>query len=130
MKILVCGGRDYDNETKINKVLSKYYSSNLTIIHGGAKGADELAEMWALVRGMNQKIYPADWNKHGKAAGPIRNQQMLDDNPDIKLCIAFPGGRGTRDMINRARAKNITVIEVEDNNNVLDNMHFGEWGEE
>ena len=53
----------------------------------------------------------ADWEKHGKAAGAIRNQQMLDDyHPDA--VIAFPGGRGTADMIKRARARMIDVIEI------------------
>jgi len=56
----------------------------------------------------------AKWSKHGRAAGPIRNQEMIDEcKPD--LVVAFPGGRGTADMVRRAKAAGIRVIEVQHN---------------
>lgn len=127
MKILVCGGRDYNNKEKVFEVLdklaekhSKLYSatenwlpSDIRIITGGAKGADDLAAAWAMVNFTDYKEYKADWNKYHKAAGPIRNQQMLDkENPD--LVVAFPGGKGTADMIKRAEWEGIKVIKVTD----------------
>ena len=118
--ILVCGGRDYDNRMELYGALDalNFQQPILGLIHGGAKGADSLAGDW-----MRDKIndghkdcwmavYPAQWDLHGKAAGPVRNQQMLDQNPGIELVVAFPGGTGTADMVKRATAKGVKVIEV------------------
>jgi len=55
--------------------------------------------------------YKADWHLHGKAAGPKRNQRMLDHGRP-KRVIAFPGGKGTADMVDRARVAGVDVIEV------------------
>ena len=79
-----------------------------TIISGGAKGADDTAIDWAVVSWTGLEVYPADWKKHGRGAGHIRNQQMLDEGkPDIVL--AFPGGRGTENMIARAKKAGVEV---------------------
>jgi hypothetical protein len=82
-----------------------------TVVHGGAKGADALAGRWADAREVNTEVFYADWAR-GKRAGPERNQRMLDSKPD--LVVAFPGGRGTADMVRRAKAAGIEVIEVEE----------------
>jgi hypothetical protein len=68
------------------------------VIHGGANGADYIAGRWAQdTGGIPVEEFPADWNRHGNSAGPIRNQEMLDKGkPD--LVVAFPGGRGTADI--------------------------------
>lgn len=118
MRVLVCGGRDYKDRERLYDVLYKHIGAQGhpdnprdVVIVGCAKGADTLAEEWAEYVGCRVKRFPADWNKHGNAAGPIRNQQMIDEgNP--KLVIAFPGGRGTADMVRRARAAGIKVVEV------------------
>jgi hypothetical protein len=81
------------------------------IIHGGAKGADLFAGKWATMNGIKETAVPADWNKHGRAAGPIRNQLMLEMKPDG--VVAFPGGRGTADMANRAEKSGIKVMRVD-----------------
>lgn len=72
------------------------------VIHGAARGADTLAANWAASRGVEAKAYPADWDRHGKAAGHIRNAAMLTEEPDG--VVAFPGGRGTSDMRRKAEA--------------------------
>jgi hypothetical protein len=59
---------------------------------------------------VREAAFPADWKRHGKSAGPLRNQEMLDAAPD--LVIAFPGGRGTADMVRRAKSVNVKVIEI------------------
>lgn len=75
-------------------------------------GADGLADRAARVLGCDIDVYPADWPRYGKAAGPMRNQQMVDEGkPDVVL--AFPGGRGTADMVRRAKAAGVRVVEVE-----------------
>jgi hypothetical protein len=78
------------------------------IIHGGARGADSMAGEFANETGIEEIVFPADWKMYGRRAGPIRNQQMLDEGkPD--LVVAFPGGRGTADMVGRARTAGIEV---------------------
>jgi hypothetical protein len=93
MRILVCGGRDFNDSRAVFRAL------------------DESAYGWALKKGLQHKTYPADWAANGKAAGPIRNAVMLrDGNPD--LVMAFPGGRGTAHMVSLARKAGVEVIEV------------------
>lgn len=111
--ILVCGGRDYGNQAMLFGVLDMIAEHERvdTIIQGGADGADRLARIWCQNRFCRMLNYPADWRTHGKAAGPIRNQQMIDHGkPD--LVLAFPGGRGTADMVRRAKAAGIEVQEI------------------
>jgi hypothetical protein len=116
MKVLVCGGRDYRDQTRAWAVLDDLLDRvkpSLTVICGAANGADALAADWAIARSVALSWFPADWKRHGKAAGPIRNQKMLDEGkPD--LCIAFPGGRGTADMVRRAREAGVEVREIAD----------------
>ena len=111
MKVIVCGSRDWDDIWFLWDVLGQQEPKISFLIQGGAKGADEHARSWAKAHEVPQQEYEADWNKHGKAAGPIRNQKMLDEGkPDV--VIAFPGGRGTADMVRRAKAAGVEVIEV------------------
>jgi hypothetical protein len=81
------------------------------VISGCAHGADTLGIEWAEARGIEVARFPADWNVHGRAAGPIRNQQMLDEGRP-NLVVAFPGGRGTADMVRKAREAGIELIVI------------------
>lgn len=112
MRVLVCGGREYDDWDKVDLALDPFKSGDTTIIQGGAKGADFLAKAWAKYYNVPSEEYPADWKKYGKAAGGIRNQRMIDEGKP-NLVVAFPGGVGTADMVRRAKAANIEVIEVD-----------------
>jgi SLOG family YspA-like protein len=114
MRVLVCGGRDYgrtpDERRLVRAALDRLENVEV-VIEGGASGADMLAAAWAEAHDVECETYSADWHKHGRAAGPIRNQRMLDEGkPD--LVIAFTGGRGTTDMVTRAKKAGIEVIEV------------------
>ena len=109
MRVLVCGGRDFSDRLLVGRELNKLAPD--TVIHGGCRGADQIAGDWAEFAGAKQHVFPANWHLHGKAAGPRRNQRMLDlGKPDIVL--AFPGGRGTADMVRRATIAGVKVIEV------------------
>ena len=111
MRVLVCGGRDFSDYAMMGRILARYQDRIGVIIHGAARGADQLAWRWAVATGIPHEPFPADWNEHGKAAGPIRNQQMLDEGkPD--LVIAFPGGKGTNDMVRRAIDSGVTVVDL------------------
>lgn len=108
MRVLVCGGRNYSGD--VSKVLGALDPRPTVIIHGGASGADSLADRWAMIENIERERYYANW-KLGPKAGPIRNGTMLKEGkPD--LVVAFPGGRGTADMVHQARLAGVQVIEV------------------
>lgn len=98
MRVLVCGGRDFADFTAVCDALNTYaYEADL-VIHGGGRGTDYLAGEWAEHHQIPVRIFPADWDKHGHAAGPIRNRQMLvEGKPD--LVVAFPGGQDHRSEV-------------------------------
>ena len=107
MIALVCGGRDFTDYDRVCRVLDGLAITR--IIHGDCRGADRLAQRWALERVIAETAVPAQWARYGNAAGFMRNAQMLGLKPDV--VVAFPGGPGTRDMVNRARYAGVTVIE-------------------
>lgn len=113
MRWLVCGGRDFTDQVFVNRTLDKFdflYPA-LCVITGGAFGVDHLATNWAKSKGISWYHFMAEWKKHGRSAGPIRNKRMLEEGkPD--LVIAFPGGKGTANMIAQARKAGVSVYEV------------------
>jgi ABC-type sugar transport system substrate-binding protein len=114
VRVLVCGGRDFNDRALMAVEMQRLWVARgypAALIHGDARGADRLAEEWAKRHGVPVLSFPADWENHGRAAGSIRNQLMLDaGKPD--LVVAFPGGRGTADMVRRAKAAGVPVVEV------------------
>lgn len=112
MIFLVCGGRGFADKAGLAAALDRLHVKVgiYKIIAGAARGADRLATNWAADRGIAWQEYPADWDNHGKAAGPIRNQQMLDEGKPEGV-VAFPGGTGTADMVKRARKAGLSVWE-------------------
>lgn len=118
MKILITGSRFWTNRKSISNALRAVINEHslkredLVIIHGKCRGADMLADSIARTNGIKVVDYPANW-KDGKQAGPIRNQEMLDKNPDIDLVLAFHDdldqSKGTKDMIQRARKAGIRI---------------------
>ena len=108
MRILVCGGREFDDLRLFIPSIKPYLEKNNVIIEGGAKGADFLARCFGKYYGLEIITFPADWKQHGKDAGPIRNKEMLaKGKPDIVL--AFPGGFGTRHVTSIAQREGIEV---------------------
>lgn len=109
MRVLVTGGRKFDDiqliETTLDDVLESEAIS--VIIHGASSGADTLAGEWGSRNGIDVVACPANWRRYGRGAGPIRNREMLELSPD--LLVAFPGGRGTADMISAAEKKGIPI---------------------
>ena len=106
-KVIIAGCRDF-NDYELLKSKSDYYLQNklpnVIIVSGHASGADTLGERYAIERGLNCELHPADWNKHGRAAGPIRNAEMAEVADAL---IAFWDGksRGTAHMIQAMKRK-------------------------
>ena len=100
-KIIVAGGRDFDDYFRVELALERCAAACDEIVSGGAKGADALGERYAKEQNHPMKRFDADWVENGRAAGPIRNQQMA---VYADILIAFWDGRskGTKDMINTA----------------------------
>ena len=125
--LLVCGGRDYENRERLDQILRAYHDKFriACLVHGNAGkwdpkekrikcGADKLAGEWALKQGIPVAAFAAPWICPWlkEKAGPERNGWMLRImKPDRVL--AFPGGKGTRNMCDQARAAGVDVIEID-----------------
>ena len=114
-RILICGDRNYQDWIKVQEYLDTI-SRTTIIIHGGARGADSLAGNLATSLKMKVIKFPADWDKYGKAAGVLRNQQMLDEGyPDLVVYFHkdIENSKGTRDMLKRTTDSGIRIINGE-----------------
>lgn len=110
MRLLVTGGRDFTDRDFVFHILDRIHAKRpiTLLVEGGALGADALSRLWAICNNIPFQTCKADWERYGKAAGIIRNGTMLSDwNP--QGCVAFPGGRGTADMVKKAENAGITV---------------------
>lgn len=116
MKILICGSRTYSNKYLIKKTILYYDKDDTVIIVGGARGADSIGEYIARQFEYPVEVYPADWEKYGKAGGMIRNQEMLDiGKPDVVYAFYTDinnKSRGTMNMVKIARKAGIKVVEL------------------
>lgn len=103
--LLICGLRYY----------SRLHREKVIIVHGKAPGADTIAGKCAEREGLEVHDYPAEWSKHDDTAGPIRNQQMLDEE-DVKVVFCFHddlrNSKGTRDMASRALKAGLPVYQI------------------
>lgn len=119
MRLLVTGSRDFHDEFLMRheleavKLYSEQVGVKVTLVHGAARGADTLAEKIAADFGWDIESHPADWDKFGKRAGYVRNQEMLDSG--IDMCLAFPLGesKGTRMMIKLVEKADLPLKVVE-----------------
>lgn len=124
MRAIVCGGRDYTDAEHVFQTLDALRKTMglAHVIEGGQRrrnpqnkridgGADYWAMRWAKARGLTWDTVEADWKTHGRAAGPLRNAKMLAEyRPEIT--IAFPGGRGTQDMIDRTERARLQALRI------------------
>jgi len=111
MRIIVCGGRSFSNVAYVHTMLWNLHAQTpiTELMQGGATGVDAMARTWAKAAGIKRYVCHAEWATHGKAAGPKRNARMLEWKPDA--VVAFPGGRGTANMVAQARTAGVRVIE-------------------
>lgn len=114
--LVVTGGREYRDTAAVYRALNAVAAAQggaLTLYHGGCTGADAIAAQWARYYGVTAKCWPAAWRAHGRAAGPIRNRQMIAAalaNGTACALLAFPGGRGTASAVNAAQSLGVPII--------------------
>lgn len=118
LRVLVCGSRYWEDRDFLYAVLDDLPLEEIeAVIEGEAPGADTMAREWAEARGIGGKVlkFPAQWELYGRAAGPIRNKQMLVEGKPT-VCIAFSDdltkSRGTKNMVDQARAAGINTINA------------------
>jgi YspA, cpYpsA-related SLOG family len=118
MRILITGGRSWsDRETIMHALLEAsrgVHWSEVTVVHGGAKGADTIASELATGFGMKVEAHLADWQAYHKAAGPLRNQKMVDLGADVCLAFLQPNSKGTANCIEKAKKAGIKTIIFEE----------------
>ena len=113
MNILICGDRYYTDCKKIQEYLNTLDPLQDVIIHGAARGADSLAGNLATSMKMRVLEFPAKWEEFNKSAGPIRNQQMIDEgHPDLVVYFHdnIDVSKGTKDMVDRDTRTNIPIL--------------------
>jgi hypothetical protein len=115
MRVLVCGGRDLQDAELIERTLDRLRAARGPfdcLILGGARGVDRIAGKWARRSGVLEWGFLPEWHRAGKHDGAVRNQRMIAEALP-ELVIAFPGGGGTADMVERAKAAGVEVIELD-----------------
>jgi hypothetical protein len=119
MKILITGDRNWTDRATMRRVLEKFDTTfknfdidQIKFIHGGASGADSMGGLIARELGWNVTIYPADWKKYGRGAGPIRNGLMLDEEPDFVIAFHndLENSKGTKHCVTEARKRGLFVL--------------------
>lgn len=120
IRVIIAGGRKFNDypllEKKMDKFLANYKPEEIEIVSGGAMGADCWGEHYAAERGLKKKVFLANWNEYGNAAGPIRNTEMAKYGTH---CAVFWDGcsRGSADMINAAKISKLKLKVVRYNPN-------------
>jgi YspA, cpYpsA-related SLOG family len=126
VKILCTGSRHWKRVGVVNNVLKGVIAkhgdpANILIIHGACRGADTIVDRCARKLGFQVKAYPAAWDQYGDGAGPMRNRQMLDENPDVEFIIAFhddiENSAGTKHMCSYALIKGKKAFIVDSSGN-------------
>jgi len=112
MRVLICGDRHWDDYCAIEYEVFTRLEPGDVIIQGGAKGADRIAWLVGDRYGLEVLLFAAEWALYGRAAGPIRNQRMLDEGePDEVWAFHpdLPQSKGTKDMVKRALKAGLPV---------------------
>jgi hypothetical protein len=109
MKVAVIGSRGFNNYELVKKTLTNIEITLL--VSGGADGADSLGERYAIENNIETKIFLPDWEKYKRAAGMIRNTDIVNES---ELVVAFWDGtsKGTLDSINKAKKTNKKIIII------------------
>jgi predicted Rossmann fold nucleotide-binding protein DprA/Smf involved in DNA uptake len=120
MRIIVAGSRDVTaKEVKYALQICPWIGFVSTVISGTACGADTFGERWAQERYINIVRYPAEWKKHGRSAGPIRNKVMAQ-NAEGLIAVWNGKSRGTLSMINLAMDYGLRIMIIRTDTNTIE----------
>jgi hypothetical protein len=107
--VLICGSRTWTDPAPIRAAVAALASGSIVLV-GGATGADRVAEHLARERGdLEVRVFAADWRRHGRRAGVLRNLRMLDQRPDRVLAFQIGDSPGTTHTIGEANRRGIPV---------------------
>lgn len=108
MKLIIAGGRDYyltlDDFTNLNAIRDQVAE----VVCGGADGADNCGKLWGEAHNIPVRLFAADWKKHGRSAGPIRNREMSEYADALAI---FPGGKGSANMLEEATKRGLKIFD-------------------
>ena len=105
MKVIIAGSRSINDYALVKQAIEKAAFSITEVVSGGANGVDKLGEKWALENNIPIKQFLPDWNAHGKAAGPIRNSEMVAYS-DALIAVYDGISKGTKDTITKVQNAN------------------------
>jgi len=111
LKVIVAGTRTVNDYGLVRFAIEDFPHTISEIVCGGAKGVDSLGEKWAVDNNVTVKYFPADWDLHGRSAGPIRNKQMAE-YADALILIWDGKSKGSANMLNEAKKKSLIVVEI------------------
>lgn len=112
-RILVTGSRHYKDVSRIFAALDDHVADGDTVVHGGARGADSIAAEYCRRYNIEQEVHEPDWDAYGRAAGPIRNAEMLSSGIDKVLAFLDDTAcRGTFGTIREAKKRSIETVVV------------------
>lgn len=127
-RILITGSRHWAEREAVESVIQRLKDTyrDIAIVHGACRtGADAIANAYCLANGITVERYPADWGKYPYAAGPIRNQKMVDSGPDFVVGFPYEGGTGTIGCLEMARDAGIQFFIVQTDGSVLSGAEAG-----
>lgn len=117
MRLLITGSRDWTDRVTIMQQLldvARDYGDEVVLVSGACPtGADKICEDMARVFGWTVEQHPADWETHGKAAGPLRNKQMVRLGADLCLAFIKDNSRGASHCADLAEKANIRTVRFE-----------------
>ena len=111
-RLLVTGSRTWTDEQTVHTALEScraYYGDDLVIVHGGAMGADLIAARWCEHHGVTQEVHRAQWRRHGRSAGMVRNAAMIDTRPAGVLAFIKDNSPGASQCAREAEARGVPV---------------------
>lgn len=116
MRVTIVGSRSFRDYGFFEKKIKEWETANgiiTTVISGGASGVDGMAEQYAIRNNRQKIVHKPDWDRHGKAAGPIRNSAIVGDGLDYLIAFPGPDSIGTHDTIRKAKEKGIVVFVID-----------------
>lgn len=119
MKVIIAGSRDIVNYNMVKDIIDNSDFVITEVVSGMARGVDSIGIRYAKENNLPLKCFPAGWDKYGKAAGPIRNQEMAE-YANALICVYLRDSRGSKDMLKKAVDNNLFIHAIPIDTNLLE----------